>query len=173
MPIICFTKYIFHTDVLSYLPIKQPQAFAYLHTAKIKTFRSVTLTHAEGCLGKLHQSRNFLHSLLCSHNCHTNHSSEQNESIPPHISTLLLKDQFEYCTLSCLVLSSSPWSFRYSEQNFAQLHVHTHTHTLISMILKIKHSDCVILPHNRDKALAVHPQQLGTSTCSVILCKQD
>ena len=46
--------YIFHTDVLTYLPTQKPQAFAYLHTAKIKTFRSVTLTAAAGCLGKLH-----------------------------------------------------------------------------------------------------------------------
>ena len=54
MPNSCFTTYIFHTDVLTYLPIQQPQASAYLHTAKIKTFRSVTLTHAADCLRKLH-----------------------------------------------------------------------------------------------------------------------
>ena len=53
MPNSCFTMYIFHTDVLTYLPTQQPQAFAYLNTAKIKTFRSVTLIHAPGCLGEL------------------------------------------------------------------------------------------------------------------------
>ena len=94
MPDNCFTMYIFHTDVLIYLPIQQPQAFAYMHTANIKTVRSVALTHAASCLGKLHYSRNFLHSLLCSHNSHTNHCSEQNESNTPHLSTLLLKDPF-------------------------------------------------------------------------------
>ena len=30
---------------------------------------------------------------------------------------------------------------------------------LIFMILKIKLSGCVTLPHNRDKAFAVHPHQ--------------
>jgi len=89
-----FTMFILHTDVLTYLPIQQPQACAHLHTAKIKTFRSVTLTHAAGCLGKLLYSRNFLHSLLSSHNSHANHCSEQKESYPPHLSTLLLKDPF-------------------------------------------------------------------------------
>jgi len=43
MPNNCSTMYIFHTDMLAHLPIQQPQAFAYLHTAKIKTLRSVTL----------------------------------------------------------------------------------------------------------------------------------
>ena len=51
MPNNCFTMYISHTDVLTYLPTQQPQAFAYLHTAKIKTCRSVILTHATSCLG--------------------------------------------------------------------------------------------------------------------------
>ena len=46
MPNNCFTTYIFHTDVLTHLPIQESQAFVYLHTAKIKTYRSVTLTHA-------------------------------------------------------------------------------------------------------------------------------
>ena len=41
MPNSCFTMYIFHTDVLTYLPIQHSQAFAYLHTANIKTFISV------------------------------------------------------------------------------------------------------------------------------------
>jgi len=50
----CFTMYIFHTDVLIYYPIQQPQASAYLHTARINTFRPVTLTHAADCLRKLH-----------------------------------------------------------------------------------------------------------------------
>jgi len=45
--------YIFHTDVPAYLPIQQPPTFAYLLAVKIITFRSVTLTHAAGCLGKL------------------------------------------------------------------------------------------------------------------------
>jgi hypothetical protein len=46
MPNNCFTTYIFHTDVLTHLPIQESQAFVYLQTAKIKTYRSVTLTHA-------------------------------------------------------------------------------------------------------------------------------
>jgi len=46
--------YIFHTDVLTHLPIQQSQASSYLDRAKIKTFRHVTLTHAADCLGKLH-----------------------------------------------------------------------------------------------------------------------
>ena len=94
MPNNCFTMYIFHNDVLTYLPIQQPQASSYLHTAKIKTFRHVTLTQTADCLGKLHQSKNFLHLLLCSLNSHTNHCSEQNESNPPHLSTLLFKEPF-------------------------------------------------------------------------------
>ena len=94
MPNNGFTMYIFPTAVLTCLPIQLAQAFAYLHTAKIKTFRSVTLTHAVGCLGKLHQSRNFLHSLRCSHNSHTNHCSKQTESYLPHLSILLVKDPF-------------------------------------------------------------------------------
>ena len=100
MPNSCFTMYMFHTDVLTYLPIQQPQASAYLHTAKIKTFRFVTLNHAARCLGKPHKSRNFPHPLLCSHNSHTNHCSKQDESNPPHLSTLHLKDPFQFYTLS-------------------------------------------------------------------------
>ena len=49
MPNNFFTIYIYHTDVLTYVSV---QTFAYLRTAKIKTFRYVTLTHAAGCLGE-------------------------------------------------------------------------------------------------------------------------
>ena len=108
MPNNCFTMYIFHTDVLTYLPIQQPQASAYLHRAKIKTFRHVTLTHAVDCLRKFHQSRNFLHSLCCSCNSHTNHCSEQTESNPLYLSTLLLNDPFLILySQICLVLPST------------------------------------------------------------------
>jgi len=41
------------------------------------------------------------------------------------------------------------------------------------MILKIKWSDCVTLPHNHDKALAVHPHQQAPvhvkSYCAIAL----
>jgi len=43
MPNNCFTKYIFHADVLTYLPYNSHK---HLHIAKIKTFRSFTLTYA-------------------------------------------------------------------------------------------------------------------------------
>jgi len=115
MPNNCFTMYIFRTDVLTYLPIQQSQAFAHLHTAKIKTFRHVTLTHKAGCLGKFHYSRNFLHSLLCSYNAHTNHCPEQNESNLPHLSTLILRSILILYSQLCLFLPRSPCSFRYSE----------------------------------------------------------
>ena len=131
MPNNCFTTYIFHTDVLTYLHIQYPQASVYLHITKIKTVRSVTLIHAAGCLGKLHKSRNFLHSLFCSYNSHTNHCSEQNESNPPHLSTLLLKAPILilYSQLR-LVLPSTPCSFRYFEQKLCPvLHTPAHTHT--------------------------------------------
>ena len=103
----------------------------FLHTAQIKTLRSVTLTHAASSLGKLHYSRNFLHSLLCSHNSHTSHCSEQNESNPPHLSTLLLKDPFQYYTLS---------------------YVYFFQEVLVP-------SGILSMPHYHDKALAVHPHQ--------------
>ena len=127
MPNNCFTKYIFHTDVLSYLPIQYAKAFAYLHTANIKIFRSVTLTHAAGCLGKRHQSRNFLHSLLGSCNSHNNHCSEQNESNPLHLSTLLLKDPFEYCTLSYVQFFQTVPVPSGSLSNTLSSSSHTHT----------------------------------------------
>ena len=84
MPNNYFTMHISHTDVLTYPPTPH-NSHKHLHICtqpKIKTFRCYT----NPC------SR--LHSLLCSHNSHTNHCSEQNESNPPHLFTLLLEDPF-------------------------------------------------------------------------------
>ena len=134
MPKNCSTMYIFHTHVLTYLPIQQPRICISAHSQN-QNFKSVTLIHAAGYLGELHQSMNFLHSLLCSCNSHTNHYSEQNESYPPHISTLLLKDTFQYNTHSQIqffqvvpVLSGIPSKTlpRFSHTHKKKPHVNFH-----------------------------------------------
>ena len=53
------------SSILMCLPASPYNSHKHLHTAKIKTFRFVTLTHAADCPRKLHQSRNLLNSLHC------------------------------------------------------------------------------------------------------------
>ena len=92
-------------SILRCLPTSSYNSHKHLHTAKINTFRSVTLTHAASCLGKLYYSRNFLHSLLCSYNSHTNHCPEQINPIQHTFPPDIFKIHFNI-TLSAMSSSS-------------------------------------------------------------------